>query len=79
MVWMKYFCFCVPVRLGVVITSALTLIENLILLIGCLLYDAETISKKLDGLKDNSRTDSQDSATKELYEDLIDFTQKCKF
>lgn len=76
MVLMKYFCFCVPVRLGVIITSAMTIIENAVVLIGLMFYNAKDIVDKTNTLV--TKENSYDSSSKELYEIAIENVRKCK-
>ena len=78
MVLMKYFCFCVPVRLGVIITSLITIIENVGILIGISMYSAEDIATMADDLKDKSKENSYEVSSKELYEILSENIKDCK-
>jgi len=75
---MKYFCFCVPVRLGVIITSLITIIENVGGLIGISMCSAEDIANMADDLKDKSKESSYEVSSKELYEILSENIKDCK-
>lgn len=62
---MKYFCFCFPIRMGVVITSSLVILENLMYLVVILMYNAEDLKLKAEKFqemkKDLSSTEQLDS------------------
>lgn len=56
MVLMKYFCFCFPVRLGVLVISVLVIIENLVLLSVILSYSAKDVKLKAEKFEETKKT-----------------------
>jgi DNA-binding FadR family transcriptional regulator len=76
MVLMKYFCFCFPVRLGVMITSVITLVESIAILAASLHYSADDIKRMADDLRDKSKDNNMfDKEDKEMYEILIEYVK----
>jgi hypothetical protein len=56
MVLMKYFCFCFPVRLGVLITTTLVIVENLGILSVILMYSAKDVKLKAEEFQETKKT-----------------------
>jgi hypothetical protein len=78
MVLMKYFCFFLPVRLGIIITSVMSIIENGIGFIGIFMYSAQDIAKWAEDLRDKTKDNSYDTTSQELYEIFIEYAKECK-
>ncbi|KAG5681202.1 hypothetical protein PVAND_010659 [Polypedilum vanderplanki] len=73
MVLMKYFCFCIPVRLGVIITSILDILNRLLILGVSLYYSADDIKKMASKIRGPLKDNMFDDKSKEIYEELIDY------
>lgn len=78
MVLMKYFCFCIPVRLGVIVTSGIAILLNLFVLGVFLIYDEGDLKKMSEDAVGNGGENSYETHTKELYEICIDYIKDCK-
>lgn len=72
MVLMKYFFYCFPVRLGVLITSSLAIIENLIVLGVFLMYNEEVIKSKAEELKEVVK----ELSSFDYFDQFLDFSTK---
>lgn len=53
MVLMKYFCFYFPTRLGVIITSVISLVETGVFLIYCIINDVDHFTVIIKGIQEN--------------------------
>ena len=74
MVLMKYFCFCFPIRFGVLITSSAVILENLITLGVILMCNAEDLKLKAEKFQEMKK----DLSTTEHLDTFLDYIVKSK-
>lgn len=74
MVLMKYFFYCVPVRLGVLITTSLVIVENLTLLGVFLMYNENDVKIKVENLKQ----DIKELSSFDYFDEFLDYVTKGK-
>lgn len=74
MVLMKYFCFCFPIRISVLITSSVVILENLLILGVVLMYNEEDLKLKAEKFQEMKK----DLSTTEQLDTFLDFVAKSK-
>lgn len=75
MVLMKYFFYCFPVRLGVLITSSLAIIENLAVLGVFLLHNEDEIKIQIEKLNQATK----ELSTFDYFDQFLEFVKNGKF
>jgi hypothetical protein len=76
---MKYFCFCIPVRLGVLIISGLSILGNFVPMMLFLLHSAEEIKSETHRITKNFKAHEADAQDKEIYEIIFELAEDCEY
>lgn len=74
MVLMKYFFHCFPVRLGVLITTSLAIIENLVILGLFLAYSEQDVKEQAENLKKTV----EELSSFDYFDQFLDYVTTCK-
>lgn len=74
MVLMKYFCFYFPVRLGVIITSVISIGQASVFLIYGVLNDANHFKDIISGVQENIEVYS----TNQIFDKFLELSASCK-
>lgn len=74
MVFMKYFCFYFPVRLGALITSGFYFIESLLTLAYVLVNDSKFFKDFFENVQENI----DDYSTNEVFEKVLKLAIECE-